>query len=328
VTDEELLRKLNQILGRYEKTVGIKAVGSEGLVLKTDPEGRLILVYETHAHRHAVGGDDPFDGTKHQISLMLERFSADPTLAEARLWFRSDLRLPSYSPDGLAVRRIPYGTINVDAHASRHLVGELDALSVGPPVDLGESLGEGSATNFCRRDHVHKLLVRAAKAGATVGTRKRLNFVDTATVAFSVTDDPTNDEIDVSATSIVAAVAKTTLAIDETEVYVTGTSESLFTPLDKTFDFIKSTAHLDLESLMVLLQMKVTGGTGTIKIYMDAEVSPRLTFTTTSTAYEVKEGSVDVSGLPAGLHTLTIRGYTNLSGQSVYLRLYHVLGCE
>jgi hypothetical protein len=40
-------------------------------------------------------------------------------------------------------------------HASTHLIGGADALSVGAPVNIGTSNAAGSATNFARRDHVH-----------------------------------------------------------------------------------------------------------------------------------------------------------------------------
>jgi len=41
-------------------------------------------------------------------------------------------------------------------HASDHLVGGADALSVGIPVSIGTANSAGTATNFCRRDHVHR----------------------------------------------------------------------------------------------------------------------------------------------------------------------------
>ena len=44
---------------------------------------------------------------------------------------------------------------HAENHASRHLVGGADALSVGTPVAIGASNAAGSATNFARRDHVH-----------------------------------------------------------------------------------------------------------------------------------------------------------------------------
>jgi hypothetical protein len=58
----------------------------------------------------------------------LSGLTADPSLAAGRVWFRSDLGLLSYSPDGSTVRRVPYGTINVDAHASRHAAGGADPI--------------------------------------------------------------------------------------------------------------------------------------------------------------------------------------------------------
>ncbi|MBW2561372.1 MAG: hypothetical protein JRE40_11025, partial [Deltaproteobacteria bacterium] len=36
-----------------------------------------------------------------------------------------------------------------------HPVGESDALSVGVPFDVGTVNAEGSANNYCRRDHIH-----------------------------------------------------------------------------------------------------------------------------------------------------------------------------
>jgi hypothetical protein len=126
-----------------------------------------------------------------------------------------------------------------------------------------------------------------------------------------------------------AGVTKVTLAIDETEVSVTGTTEMVFSPVDKTFDFVKDSTHLNLSSLKVILQMKVTAPyTGTIKIYLDSEASPRLTFTTTSSSYELKSGTIDISTIAAGLHTLTVKGYTNNAAATVYLRFYQVLGVE
>jgi len=60
-------------------------------------------------------------------------------------------------------------------------------------VSLGEANAEGSGTALSRADHVHRLDVRVAKDGATVGTRKRINLVG----YFVVADDPGNDEVDV-----------------------------------------------------------------------------------------------------------------------------------
>jgi hypothetical protein len=44
----------------------------------------------------------------------LASLTADPTLATGKIWFRSDLGLLGYSPDGTTVRRIPYGNRGVN----------------------------------------------------------------------------------------------------------------------------------------------------------------------------------------------------------------------
>jgi hypothetical protein len=64
-------------------------------------------------------------------SVTLPSLTADPTLAAGKVWYRSDLKLLGYSPDGTAVNRIPIGTINVDTHASRHASGGADAIPSG-----------------------------------------------------------------------------------------------------------------------------------------------------------------------------------------------------
>jgi len=73
-------------------------------------------------------GEDPTVITGAHITLPGQ--TSDPTLSTGRIWMRSDLGLLSYSPDGSATRRIPYGSINVDSHASRHASGGADAVSL------------------------------------------------------------------------------------------------------------------------------------------------------------------------------------------------------
>jgi hypothetical protein len=81
---------------------------------------------ELRVPRLRVGDTVTIDG----YSITLEKLTSDPSLAAGKLWFRSDLGLLSYSPDGSTVRRIPYGTINVDSHASRHEKGGADPIRV------------------------------------------------------------------------------------------------------------------------------------------------------------------------------------------------------
>jgi len=107
---------------------------------------RLLLGSELRVEKLRVGSSTvTIDG----YSITLEKLTSDPSLAAGKLWFRSDLGLLSYSPDGTAVRRIPYGTINVDAHASRHKPGGADALfpadySILPSADNTYDLGSST----------------------------------------------------------------------------------------------------------------------------------------------------------------------------------------
>jgi hypothetical protein len=64
-------------------------------------------------------------------SLILPSLTADPTLAEGKLWYRADLDRLQYAIDTATKREIPYGTINVDTHASRHVAGGADAIPSG-----------------------------------------------------------------------------------------------------------------------------------------------------------------------------------------------------
>ena len=79
--------------------------------------------------------------------VTLESVTADPALRAGRIWLRSDLSRIRFSPDGTAVLSLPIGTINVDAHASRHLSGGPDAITgwispseIGPRSDSDAAL--------------------------------------------------------------------------------------------------------------------------------------------------------------------------------------------
>lgn len=79
-------------------------------------------------------------------------------------------------------------------------------VTTGTPVALGESLAEGSGAALARASHVHALAVRVAKEGSTVGTRKRINFIEGAGASLTVTDDAGGDEVDVTFTVIGGSV--------------------------------------------------------------------------------------------------------------------------
>lgn len=69
----------------------------------------------------------------------------------------------------------------------------------GAPSGLANTNQEGASTALPRLDHKHKRDVRVKKAGADVGTRNALNFVDSASIIITTVDDGGGDKVDVSA---------------------------------------------------------------------------------------------------------------------------------
>jgi len=89
---------------------------------------------------------------------------------------------------------------------------------------------------------------------------------------------------------------------DDTEVSAYGTSETEV----KTFRFYK-TGYVPLRRLVLLLSARVSGGTGTVRVYVDAETTPRASFSTTSTSEVFTALSFSVADLATGVHTVRIR---------------------
>jgi len=86
---------------------------------------------DAHASRHEKGGADEVTalGSISLDDVTLASLTADPSLAEGKLWYRSDLDRLQYAISDTTKREIPYGTINVDAHASRHASGGADEIT-------------------------------------------------------------------------------------------------------------------------------------------------------------------------------------------------------
>lgn len=71
------------------------------------------------------------------------------------------------------------------------------AVTTGTAAALGEAEAEGSGVALARASHIHKLATRVAKDGTTIGTRKRINLSAGVGGSLTVTDDSTNDEVDI-----------------------------------------------------------------------------------------------------------------------------------
>ena len=113
------------------------------------------------------------------------------------------------------------------------------------------------------------------------------------------------------------------IGADGTEVSVTGT-----TPTEKkNLSFIKNTNGLKGNSLTIVAEIKTNdnGTTAHLRVRIDGSGSDSLDLTTTSTSYEIKSGTIDISGLSAGRHTLEFY-LDDGSGDTVSLRELEVYG--
>jgi len=104
---------------------------------------------------------------------------------------------------------------------------------------------------------------------------------------------------------------------DETEVSVTGTTEESV----KNFRMINSSTHgFSIKKIYVIAEMKVSAGTGSLKVYIDGATTPSLTLTTTSTSYVLVKGSFTVTWADDTIHTVDIRLVNDTSTATTYNR--------
>jgi hypothetical protein len=111
---------------------------------------------------------------------------------------------------------------------------------------------------------------------------------------------------------------------DESEESVTGVTETAAKILSMPRS-TSITSGIQPSKLHINAEMKVTGtATGTLKAYIDAEGTPRITLNTTSNTYEMVEGNADISDLANGKHTVTIKMATDDAGETVYNDLIEI----
>jgi len=124
------------------------------------------------------------------------------------------------------------------------------------------------------------------------------------------------DEIDA-----LPQILRTLIASDETEVSVTGTTETEV----KTHRVVKSTSHgMPVSKLHVLAEIKVSAAsTGELRVYVDGTL--RITLTTTSIDYELRKGTwvIDPAWDEDSVHTISIR-LVNSTTETTFNRLYEL----
>ena len=117
-------------------------------------------------------------------------------------------------------------------------------------------------------------------------------------------------------------MAKPTVVItfDDTRKSVTGTTEAEV----KNFRFSIHSAREKWSVMIVFATLWVTGGTGTLRVYVDAETTPRLSLSTTSTSETLVWGQMSIGDLADGVHTARIRLVNSTAGQTTYTELLEV----
>lgn len=107
-------------------------------------------------------------------------------------------------------------------------------------------------------------------------------------------------------------------ADDETEVSVTGTIETEV----KTHRVIKSSNYgIAVNKIYVLAELRVSGGVGTMRVYIDG--SNVIELSTTSTSYVLVSGSYTPSWSDDTIHTVSVR-LLNSGSDTTYNRTYEM----
>ena len=80
----------------------------------------------------------------------------------------------------------------------------------------------------------------------------------------------------------------------------------------------KVSGKFEPKKIRVIASLKVSDGEGSILVYADSEVAPRLTLTSLSTTYELVSGEFDVSDLLQGRHNFVAKMKSSLADKTVY----------
>lgn len=136
----------------------------------------------------------------------------------------------------------------------------------------------------------------------------------------AVTSDKIADQA-VGVSKTTQQVRQVPLQRNTNEVSVLGTTETEV----KTFTFSKKNASPWI-SLAINAGLKVSAaGTATLKVYVNAETSPRATLTATSTSYDTQEtGNIDISDLVNGDHVLRFKLASDNALVTAYNKLLEV----
>lgn len=126
----------------------------------------------------------------------------------------------------------------------------------------------------------------------------------------------------VTTAKAIAALRRNVFVGDETEVSVTGTTETEV----KTFNIICKSSILEWLGLHVQAEMKTNNAlyTATMRIYVDSEVSARITLNSTGTDYGLESGKADISDLATGRHIVRVKMVSSDAAGTAYNDLIEI----
>lgn len=183
-------------------------------------------------------------------------------------------------------------------------------ISALPVIEDGSITSEKLADGAVTTPKLADAAVAAAKiADAAVATAK---LADSAVTTDKIAD------MAVGVSKTTQQVRQVPLQRNTNEVAVIGTTETEV----KTMTFSKKT-NSPWISLAINAALKISAaGTAILKVYVNTEVSPRATLTTTSTTYDIQEtGIIDISDLANGNHSLSFK----LAASDPYVTAYNKL---
>jgi len=286
------LRFNKSSIGRMEVLRDFEIVAGSDLMIERTAGGDLKYVFQTSAitaDRNVtlplLTGNDTFVFEAHPQTL------TNKTLGDTNM-LGADLDL-SIAGDN-AERITSDADTQVQIYAGNEFGIRVRGISTENSVIIG-------ANNVLATTATDGFLYLPTMAGAPTGNST--DFTGKLPIVWDSTNNLLMINTATTTWEAIGAGTKQLLAADGTEDTQTGT-----TPLEvKNASYIKdATNGIDTQTLSFIVEIKTDAGTGTVRIRTDGGGTDDATMTTTSTTFEIKSVTVDVSGKSAGRHTIEI----------------------
>jgi len=201
------------------RRINFISAGNISLSASDDNAGEeidLTITGTTHAASHYAGGSDELSGNLNANARTTVRVNSGANIgSRRRINFISAGNISISASDDNAGEEIDL-TIDGIAHASTHYAGGSDELT-------------GNLNANAR------VAVRKNSTGATIGTRRRINFIEGANTTITISDDGTDEEVDVTIATSAFTYAPADAQYLTLAANGTLTVERVFTPDTNVF---------------------------------------------------------------------------------------------